>query len=64
MKKYFMVHNPGNKYPTKQHETKESAVEEAKRLASANTDRVFVVLETIEAYKVQNPEPTQICMED
>ena len=64
MKKYYMVHNPGNRFPTKQHDTKDLAATEAKRLASANVGKVFVVLEAVEAYQVQNPEPTQISMEE
>jgi hypothetical protein len=64
MKKYYMVHNPGNQYPTKQHVAKESAVIEANRLASTHVGKVFVVLEAIEAYQVENPAPTKLCMED
>lgn len=65
MKKYFMIHNPEAKFmPRVQHEIKESAVTEAKRLASVSPGTAFIILEATEAYRVETPEPTKICMED
>ncbi len=64
MKKYYMVHNPGSTPPANVHETIELAVTEAKRLASKITGKTFVVLEAVDAYKVESPAPTQLRMEN
>lgn len=51
MKKYFMVHNPENRFPTKKCETFPDAQDEAKRLASKEVGKTFIVLEAITGFK-------------
>lgn len=50
MEKFWMVYRIGGNSPTYQHQTPESAVTEARRLARANPDQTFVVLEAMERY--------------
>ena len=45
--RFWMVYGIGGGRPTYQHETYESAMAEAKRLARENLENTFVVLEAI-----------------
>jgi len=64
MKKYFMVHNPENRFPAEKHETFPSAQREAKRLASKEVGKTFIILEAITGFKVELPEPSVVVLED
>lgn len=49
VKPFWMVYGIGAGAPTYQHETEQSAVNEAKRLARSAPGRTFVVLEAVGA---------------
>ena len=57
---YFLVHNPMNRMPTKQHFNKSDAITEAKRLAKLHVGHKFFVLEAITCYATVQPEPEEI----
>lgn len=54
LKPFWMVWNPNGHAPTFRHPSKESAEREAERLARANPDRTFVVLESVCARRVDS----------
>ncbi len=47
---FWMVYGVGNGQPTYQHECREDAAAEAKRLARLNPETTFVVLEAVESF--------------
>ncbi|MUO84840.1 hypothetical protein [Agrobacterium vitis] len=58
--RFYMVFNPAANPPTYMHGGKQSAIDEAKRLASKHHGQRFFVLEAVEAYQVDLPEPRRI----
>lgn len=56
MKKYYMVHRVDGRGASVKHDTLESALTEAKRLASTNPGIEFTVLETKYLARVPWPE--------
>jgi hypothetical protein len=48
-KRFWLVWNNRGGSPIRRHETRTSAAREAERLARANQDQTFVVLEAVEA---------------
>lgn len=48
-KQFWMVYGLENRPPQHHHDSRESAVAEARRLARINPDNVFVVLEAVQA---------------
>ncbi len=54
MKQFWFVWNPSGRDPSFKHETEESAILEAERLARANAGKEFVVLEAIAVRKVDS----------
>ena len=60
--KYWMIHNPNNKTPWQKHDDHTDAVAEAKRLASKHPGRRFFVLETVDCYVVDQPEPRSVIL--
>jgi len=55
---FWLVWRIGGLSPTKQHETKESAQGEAERLAAANPDARFAVMQSMEV-KIATINPVQ-----
>ena len=49
MKQFWMIYGIGQRQPAMQHESRELASMEARRLARTNPDVTFVVLEAVEA---------------
>lgn len=58
--RFYMVFNPAANPPTYMHGSRESATAEAKRLAAKHHGQRFFVLEAVEAYQVDLPEPRRI----
>ncbi|BCH56022.1 hypothetical protein RvVAR031_36320 [Agrobacterium vitis] len=58
--RFYMVFNPAANPPTYMHGGKQSAIDEAKRLAAKCPGKRFFVLEALEAYQVDLPEPRRI----
>lgn len=63
MFKYWMVHNTAGSPPNKRHGTKQSAIDEATRLAKQHPQATFAVLEAVETYSVTMPEPKRALLE-
>ena len=56
---YYMIHNnTTGGVPSKRHDSYESALEEARRLAKTNTGQKFVILKAAVSVEVKVPEPT------
>lgn len=53
--KFWLVWNPHGRPPQTRHDSKTSAKTEASRLAIANPEQEFVVLESIGHYKTRSP---------
>lgn len=51
---FWFVWNPDNRNPQHKHETEESAIAEAERLARMNRGATFVVLESVCARRVDD----------
>lgn len=51
---FWMVWNPAGYNPTFKHQSKESAIREAERLAREKPEQTFVVLESVCARRVDN----------
>ena len=60
--KYYMVHNPSNRQPYKQHFDQDEAIKEAKRLAKMHIGQRFFVLESVDCFAVIQPEPVKIML--
>ncbi|MGV2135182.1 hypothetical protein ACQZ4O_15900 [Agrobacterium vitis] len=58
--RFYMVFNPAANPPTYMHPSRQSAIDEAKRLAAKGPGKRFFVLEACEAYQVDLPEPRRI----
>ena len=58
-----MVHACAGGATNKAHDTMESAIYEAKRLATANPGKRFAVMELVSCYEVRQPEPTVVRVE-
>ncbi|MFN6303354.1 MAG: hypothetical protein ACK42H_14305 [Planctomycetota bacterium] len=61
--KYWMVHACAGGASNKTHYTKSAAMDEAKRLATANPGKRFAVMEMMICYEVRQPEPTLVHVE-
>jgi hypothetical protein len=55
MQKFWFVWNPASRAPTHKHESKTSANEEAARLAQANPEQTFIVLEALGHFRTRKP---------
>jgi hypothetical protein len=53
-KSFWLVWNPQGSNPRYQHETEQSAISEAERLAKVNPGETFVVLESVCARRTDN----------
>ncbi|GAC1042295.1 helix-turn-helix domain-containing protein [Rhizobium sp. No.120] len=53
--KFFMVYGNGQRGSTFKHYSLAKACDEAKRLAAANPDITFIVLEAVDAFKAERP---------
>lgn len=61
--KYWMVHSASGGACQKVYSEMKAAIDEAKRLATANPGRRFCVMETALCYEVKQPEPTVVRIE-
>jgi len=61
--KYWMVHACAGGATNKTHDTLVSAMDEAKRLSTANPGKRFAVMELVSCYEVRQPEPTVVRVE-
>lgn len=52
---FWMVYGMGQGAPTVRHDTSESAVAEARRLARANPGITFIVLASVRGYRTADP---------
>ena len=58
-----MVHACAGGASNKTHYTKSAAMDEAKRLATANPGKRFAVMEMMICYEVRQPEPSLVHVE-
>lgn len=58
--RYWMVHSPINRDAKVKHTSKSSAQVEARRLAAQHIGETFFVLEAVDAYAVEIPEPRSV----
>jgi hypothetical protein len=54
--KYWMIHNPQLSKPTVRHETIESAMAEAARLAETHAGQTFYLLEAVSCFCTEKPK--------
>jgi len=60
--KFWMVYGEGAGRPTYRHETKQSAKDEAKRLASCHPGRRFYVLQARSGFVVHISDPQKVVL--
>lgn len=64
VEKFWMVYGIGCGRPTYRHETKESAHNEASRLALANPGTDYIVLKATKGYRADSPKLNQFDLVD